>query len=176
MRLRVFTRTAAALGVAAFLLCGGLYVAGARINTTHSIPLGLYWITNEPLSVGVYVMFCPPKSHAFQIAEKRNYIGPGYCDAGTEQLMKRVLAAKGDTVTVTDEGVTVNGQKLPHTAPFAHDPAGRAMPDFHAEHYRLESGEILVMGLASPLSYDSRYFGPIPAAAVTSTITPTLTW
>lgn len=176
MTFRPFTRLTAALGVAAFLLWGGLYVAGARINTTHSIPLGLYWITNEPLSVGSYVMFCPPDSHAFRIAETRDYIGPGYCDTGTEQLMKRVLAAKGDTVTVTPQGVTVNGERLPHTASFEHDPAGRSMPDFHADHYRLQSGEILVMGLASPLSYDSRYFGPIPAAAVTSTIIPILTW
>jgi hypothetical protein len=37
------------------------YAAGARINTTKSIPVGLYWTSSAPVEKGAYVLFCPPQ-------------------------------------------------------------------------------------------------------------------
>jgi type IV secretory pathway protease TraF len=44
--------------------------------------------------------------------------------------MKRVLAAKNDTLSVTDEGVSVNGILLPHSVPLKADLAGRGVTAF----------------------------------------------
>jgi hypothetical protein len=40
----------------------GGYAAGARINTTKSIPVGLYWTSSAPVEKGAYVLFCPPQA------------------------------------------------------------------------------------------------------------------
>ncbi|MES2568793.1 MAG: conjugal transfer protein TraF, partial [Verrucomicrobiota bacterium] len=39
----------------------GCYAAGARINTSKSIPVGLYWTSNSPVEKGAYVLLCPPE-------------------------------------------------------------------------------------------------------------------
>ena len=39
-----------------------VYSAGIRINTTPSIPLGVYQLSNEPLVKGAYVLFCRKRS------------------------------------------------------------------------------------------------------------------
>jgi conjugative transfer signal peptidase TraF len=95
--------------------------SGARINSTRSIPVGLYWLSSEPVGKGAYVMFCPPPIGVFEEARARGYLGAGFCPGGYGYLMKRVLAAKDDAVTITDEGVRVNGELLPHSAPIQAD-------------------------------------------------------
>ncbi|MHB8166747.1 MAG: S26 family signal peptidase [Sulfuricella sp.] len=40
--------------------------------------------------------------------------------AGTEQFLKEVAGVPGDTVTVTDTGVTVNSVMLPNSRPRRH--------------------------------------------------------
>lgn len=52
---------------------------------------------------------------------ERNYINPGLCDDGYAYLMKKVVAVKGDVVSVTDEGVFVNGQFVPYSKPKLYD-------------------------------------------------------
>ena len=75
--------------------------AGARINTTKSIPVGLYWTSSAPVEKGAYVLFCPPQAGVFDDAKARGYIGAGFCPGGYGYMMKRVLAAKDDAVTVS---------------------------------------------------------------------------
>lgn len=40
----------------------------------------------------------------------------------------------------------------------------------------LGPGEVLLMSEYNPESFDSRYFGPLPAATLESVATPLLTW
>ena len=42
------------------LLGVACHALGARINTTRSIPIGLYWTSGAPVEKGAYVLFCPP--------------------------------------------------------------------------------------------------------------------
>jgi conjugative transfer signal peptidase TraF len=130
-RLRQRLATGTAIAGAAILALGALACAsGARINSTQSIPVGLYWLSSEPVEKGAYVMFCPPPIGVFEEARARGYLGAGFCPGGYGYLMKRVLAAKDDAVTITDEGVRVNGELLPHSAPIQADrnrPAAAAL-------------------------------------------------
>jgi len=108
---------AAIAGVSVLVLGALACASGACINSTKSIPVGLYWLSSEPVEKGAYVMFCPPPIGVFDEAKARGYLGAGFCPGGYGYLMKRVLAAKDDAVTITDEGVRVNGELLPHSAP-----------------------------------------------------------
>src|SRR5436309_1012112 len=103
-------------------------------------------------------MFRPPAWPVFELALARKYIGPGGFSR-YEQMLKRLVAVGGDTVSIDAEGVTVNGQRLPNTAPLSQDGAGRPLPVCRLQGYRLQAGEVLVLSDYSPLSFDSRYFG-----------------
>jgi type IV secretory pathway protease TraF len=46
----------------------------------------------------------------------------------------------------------------------------------HSFHYRLAPGKALLISDYSPISFDGRYFGPIPRAQVQSVVRPVWTW
>jgi len=163
-------------GVVFFMLAAAIYAAGGRVNTTKSIPVGLYWVASAPIETGSYVIFCPPKAGVFDDAKARGYIGAGPCPGGYGYMMKRVLAAKDDLVSVTDEGVHVNGDLLPLSAPRDVDGAGRKMPRYHVLEYTLGASELLLMSDVSATSFDGRYYGPITRDHVKAVIRPVITW
>lgn len=163
-------------GVGLAAVGGTMYAAGARVNTSKSIPLGLYWTSSAPINKGEYVIFCPPQRAVFEDARERGYIGSGFCAGDYGYMMKMVLAAKGDTVSVTPLGVTVNGELLPHSKPLPVDTAGRPLPRMSAERYTLGESELLLMTDRSATSFDARYFGPVTRAQVKSVIRPVFTW
>jgi conjugative transfer signal peptidase TraF len=166
-----------AIGGAAILALGvACYAAGARINTTKSIPVGLYWTSSAPVEKGTYVLFCPPQAGVFDDAKERGYIGAGFCPGDYGYMMKCVLAAKGDTVTIADDGVRVNGELLPHSAPIQADKAGRPLPRYQANHFTLGNSEVLLMSDVSGTSFDGRYFGPINRSQIKGVIRPVFTW
>jgi conjugative transfer signal peptidase TraF len=169
--------TLASVGGVALLVIGmACQAAGARVNTSKSIPVGLYWATSAPMDKGAYVLWCPPPSDVFNEARARGYIGAGFCPGNYGYLMKRVVATERDTVTVTGAGVSVNGERLPHSAPRQADAAGRPLPRYQAHGYVLGHGEVLLMSDRSTTSFDGRYFGPVSRAQLKTAITPILTW
>lgn len=168
--------TTAVVGAAALLFGGACYSVGARVNTTKSIPVGLYWLTDAPVEKGAYVVFCPPPVGVFSDAKERGYIGAGFCPGGYGLMMKRVLAAKDDQVAVTNDGVSVNGQLLPLSVPLATDKAGRELPRYQATHYTLGNSELLLMSDVSGTSFDGRYYGPISRNQIKGVIRPVVTW
>lgn len=166
----------AILGASVLLIGMGCYAAGARVNTTKSIPVGLYWITQEAVVKGAYVTFCPPSVGVFNDAKERGYIGAGFCPGGYGLMMKRVLGTKDDQVAVTPEGVKVNGQLLPLSAPLVSDKAGRQLPRYQTDSYTLGNTELLLMSDVSGTSFDGRYFGPINSKQIEAVIRPIFTW
>lgn len=162
-----------AIAGAAVLVLGA---AGARVNTTKSIPVGLYWTASVPVEKGAYVLWCPPTSSVFDAAKERGYIGAGLCAGGYGYMMKRVIGVESDTVAVTDDGVWVNGELLPLSKPIQADSAGRPLPGVQASHYTLGSSEVLLMSDVSGTSFDARYFGPINLSQVKTVVRPVITW
>lgn len=150
--------------------------AGLRLNTTRSIPLGLYRMSNEPIQTGAYVLWCPPERPEFDLAKARGYIGAGFCPGGYGSMMKKVLAAHNDVVSVTDEGVRINGTLLPASQPFETDLMGRPLPRFRVSSRVLLSSELLLMSDTNNRSFDARYFGPIHRDHIQGHIHPIWTW
>ena len=166
-----------AIGSAAALAVGfSCYAAGVRVNTSRSIPVGIYLTSSAPVNKGAYVLLCPPPGAVFEEARQRGYIGSGLCPGGYGYMMKKVLAAKADAVTVADDGVRVNGELLPLSAPLKADKAGRPLPRYQVNSHELGKSEVLLMSDVSSTSFDSRYFGPIHVAQIKSVIEPVFVW
>jgi conjugative transfer signal peptidase TraF len=134
-------------------------LGGVRINTSSSLPLGLYVRTDDLQAT--LVEFCPAEPFA-TLSRKRGYRVAGFsCPDRAVPLLKPVVAQAGDAVEVSAEGIAVNGHLLPKSSALAKDAAGRALTPWPNGHYEVESGFVWVASTYSNGSYDSRYIGPV---------------
>ncbi|HAW6249039.1 TPA: conjugative transfer signal peptidase TraF [Legionella pneumophila] len=149
-----------------------LIAIGFRINMTDSIPVGVYRITDIKNLKNSFVIFCPEINPAFQRARDRGYIGSGLCPGGYGYLMKKVVALRGDKISVTDEGVFVNHQRIPFSKPISADGMNRPLLQWRTRDYQLKEDEVLTMTSQSTWSFDSRYYGPVHTGQIKGMITP----
>ncbi len=176
MTLKMLGMIVLTMSVGVFLLSIIFRLNGIYINTTPSFPLGLYKIVNEPIEKGRYVSFCPPQGVVFELAVSRNYINSGDCPGGYGKLLKRVFAQAGDSVSINQTGIQVNGQLLPNSAQLTVDADGQALPQYHFQKQRLGVGEYLLLSDVNPQSFDARYFGLINRVQIKHVVEPFLTW
>lgn len=151
--------------------------AGVRINSSRSIPLGVYRADERALIQREnFVIVCPPATRVFIEARERGYLGPGFCLGNLGYLIKRVAAVPGDRVTVRREGVWVNGQHVPDSAQRSADGQGRQLQQYRAFELVLAPTEYLLMSCSSRTGFDARYFGPVTRAHILSVVRPVITW
>jgi conjugative transfer signal peptidase TraF len=147
-------------------------IVGLRINTSPSLPLGLYVTSSEP---GVnLVEFCPSEPFA-RLALSRGYRDAGACSDGGARLLKPVVAREGDLVDVSAAGIAVNGHLLPNTAPLHRDTKGRPLTSWPLGQYTVEPGSVWVASSYNRRSFDSRYFGPVAISSIRDHVKPLLT-
>jgi conjugative transfer signal peptidase TraF len=175
---RLSSRRAALIALGAFAVFAAAVelacALGFVVNTTRSAPPGL-WRTRPvagPIARGAMAVICPPDEAPFRIARARGWLSSGPCPGGYERLLKRVAAIPGDRIEVAPGGVSVNGALLPNSAPlpWARDGVGAAALD--ARPRAVAEGELWLVSTYNPRSFDSRYFGPVPAAQVEGTADP----
>jgi conjugative transfer signal peptidase TraF len=142
---------------------------GVRINTTDSLPKGLYLITRQARAP--LVEFCPEGVFS-TLSIVRSYRPRGLCPDGGAPLLKPVIAAAGDTVQLSKEGIRVNGRLLLNTAPRRHDSAGRALAAWPSGIYPVTPGTLWVASTYHANSFDGRYFGPISVRQVRHHLRP----
>jgi conjugative transfer signal peptidase TraF len=153
------------------------YKTGICFNTTPSVPLGLYWKTQDPLKKGSYVIFCPLLTQPFSIAKQRNYITSGlFCPNKYGYLIKQIVALKGDSIAVTNTGVFINGHLHIQSKPLRFDLIGKKLPYYRITNFILKENDCFLMSKNDPLSFDSRYFGVIPLSQIQTVIRPIFTW
>lgn len=150
------------------------YAFGLRLNLSPSIAPGIYRVTNEPIERGATVIACLP-TELSALARARDYISAGSCADGNAPIGKRVAAFPGDTVTLTPRGLSVNGLALPNTRPLARDQQGRPLAHLAYGQYLVNVGQIWLVSTHSSRSFDSRYFGPVPASSIVSRVRPMIT-
>lgn len=169
---------AVALMLVAVSVMGGSAAAaitgGYRINLTPSEPLGLWRIValDRPASTGDLVFICPPQTPVMREARERGYLRVGTCPGGVAPLIKTVIAIAGQSVEIGAH-VTVDGRKLPFSRLAQWDGNGRPMTPFAGGVVPEKS-----VFLHSPFigSYDSRYFGPLPASGILGLAQEVLTY
>lgn len=157
--------------IAAVAMAG--WFGGYRINFTPSYPLGLWHIEalGRDAVVGDLVFVCPPATPAFATAFERGYIRRGLCPGWFSPLIKTVVATEGQSVDIGDH-VSVDGRPLAHSEVRRSDAEGRAVTAWSGG--AIPPGNLYLHSDFAG-SYDSRYFGPIPAGGLLGLAVPVFT-
>jgi len=159
--------TAVALITASGFVAG---LAGVRVNTSSSLPLGLYIRTDQ--SGTRLIEFCPSEPYA-SLSRDRGYRVRGFtCPDRAVPLLKPVVARAGDIVKVSPAGIAVNGRLLPNTAPLPRDAEHRPLQAWPSGIYRVHPGTVWVASTYSRGSYDSRYIGPVEEKSIRGRLKP----
>ncbi len=161
-RARLVLATLSACGLAA-LAWASFVTPSAHVvyNPSNSVPVGWYRIepVNPPadsLHVGSIVLARLPAEPA-ALAAQRGYL-PSHIP-----LLKRVGAIAPQHVCIVGGVVRIDG--VPVAAVLRADRLGRPLPSW-PQCRALTEGELFLLSVTNPASFDSRYFGPIAASAV----------
>uniref|UniRef100_UPI0027B9B3A6 S26 family signal peptidase n=1 Tax=Dokdonella sp. TaxID=2291710 RepID=UPI0027B9B3A6 len=138
-------------------------------NPSDSVPVGWYRVDplhHQPgspprplppsLRVGSIVLTTLPPDAAALAAQR------GYLPARVP-LLKRVGAVAPQEVCSSGGIVRIDG--VPSAAVLLADRWGRPLPSWQ-QCRRLEPGELFLLSVTNPASFDGRYFGPVRASAV----------
>ncbi|EMT5437599.1 S26 family signal peptidase [Pseudomonas aeruginosa] len=166
LRARLVLGGFAAVGLAALAWAAFVQPLPRLIyNPSDSVPVGWYRVDPQrhgadslprPLSVGSVVLTTLPPDVATLAAQR------GYLPAHVP-LLKRVGAVAPQHVCIVAGQVRIDG--VPVAAALPADRLGRLLPSW--QHCRpLAEGELFLLSVTNPASFDSRYFGPVSASAV----------
>ncbi|MFT3813306.1 MAG: S26 family signal peptidase [Acidovorax sp.] len=158
LRARIVLAGLAACGLAALAWASFVHPLPRLVyNPSDSVPVGWYRVTPpEALRVGAIVLTkLPPETAA--LAAQRRYL------PARVPLLKRVGAIAPQHVCVVDALVWIDG--VPVAAVRPADRLGRPLPRW-PQCRRLRPGELFLLSVTNPASFDSRYFGPVSASAV----------
>jgi conjugative transfer signal peptidase TraF len=136
-------------------------------NASESVPTGLYGVQPaRRLIVTDLVVAFPPEQLAAVLADG------GYLPRGLP-LIKRVLALPGQIVCRKDLTIIVDGIEMGSAR--ERDSRGRLLHAWQGCR-ALRLGEVFLMNWDEPASLDSRYFGPLPIAAIVGRAVPLWTF
>ncbi|MBN9626000.1 MAG: peptidase [Acidovorax sp. SCN 65-28] len=130
-------------------------------NPSDSVPVGWYRVEPLPrqpnqLRVGSIVLV-QLSAEAAALAAQRGYLPPHV------PLLKRVGAVPPQRVCITGQVVRIDGHTV--ATALSVDRMGRPLHGW-PQCRRLQAGEVFLLSVTNPVSFDSRYFGPVRAADV----------
>lgn len=134
-------------------------------NPSDSVAVGWYRVDPldhqagslpSPLSVNSIVLV-PLPAAAAALAAQRGYLPTRV------PLLKRVGAIAPQEVCIAGGIVRIDG--VPSAGVLRADRLGRSLPAW-LQCRRLEPGELFLLSVTNPASFDSRYFGPVSASTV----------
>jgi conjugative transfer signal peptidase TraF len=132
-------------------------------NASASAPIGLYALDpHAPIGIGDMVVVRTPET-VRRLAAVRHYLPLNV------PLVKRVAAAGGATVCARGPQITIDGR--PVAVRRAADRLRRPLP-WWTGCRTLTGGRVFLLMPDVPDSFDSRYFGPVEAAAILGKATP----
>jgi conjugative transfer signal peptidase TraF len=169
-RLRLQIAVLAAISAAYVATLIGLDVRVPLViyNASGSAPLGFYYLENRQLARGEFAVIKPRPAIELMLAAS-GILPPSV------PLVKQIAAIGGDEVCRSDEPngtISINGKVVAET--FAKDRDGHPLPAWSG-CIRLVDGEFFLLQ-PHPLSFDSRYFGPVMQCDILGVARPIWTW
>lgn len=131
-------------------------------NASASAPVGLYRTGSETPARGDLVLVRLPKSVA-DLAAERGYLPRNI------PLVKRLAALPGEHVCAFNDAIIIGGEIVARR--LATDGQGRPLQWWNACR-TLGRDEVVLLGSDADRSFDSRYFGPVPAANIIGRLVP----
>jgi conjugative transfer signal peptidase TraF len=136
-------------------------------NASASAPLGIYrHIAADRLDRDDLVLAHLPESAA-RLAADRHYLPLSV------PLVKRVAGLAGDLVCADSGIVVINERIVAETLLI--DRADRPLPTWR-DCRTLADDEVFLLVADVPASFDGRYFGPTPSAAIIGRLVPLWIW
>ncbi|MEL7111208.1 MAG: S26 family signal peptidase [Pseudomonadota bacterium] len=117
-------------------------------NRTDSAPIGLYWLSDGPLTLNRWAVVSADSADAIW-AQQRGYIGRDW------PLIKRVRGEPGDRICREKEIILINNVIVAEA--LKTDSFGRELPVWN-DCVTLENDEVFLLN-DHPNSLDGRYFG-----------------
>ena len=162
LRVRLVLAGLSACGLAALVWASFVHpLPRLTYNPSDSVAVG--WYRVDPLDprtgslpVGSIVLTRLP-ADAAALAAQRGYLPTRV------PLLKRVGAIAPQEVCIAGGIVRIDG--VPSAAVLRADRWGRPLPSWQ-QCRRLETGELFLLSVTNPASFDGRYFGPVRASAV----------
>ena len=149
-------------------------------NVSKSAPIGLYLRINgsEPLKKWSFYALCLPVPIAKVALSKRYliYIKQSTCPGHAPMVLKRIAAVSSDRVELSESGFRINGMHVPGSGLRSRDSRMRPLTHFPYGNYAVPPGTLWLLGENLNVSWDSRYFGPVPESAIRFSVRPLLTW
>ena len=174
LRFRRAAQTMLFLCLPFLFLYAAFRTLSVRVNFTSSLARGLYIVSARPTAN--LVEFCPAGEAASLSLSRAYRVRGGSCPDGGTPLLKPVVAIPGDRVEVTQDGIRVNGKLIANSAARFRDHRGRPLQPWPCGQYNVQPGTLWVVSDFNPWSFDSRYFGPLPASLVRDRLRPLWTF
>ena len=166
LRIRIALAGLAACGLAALAWTSFVHPLPRLIyNPSDSVAVG--WYRVDPLDPRTSSL--PPSLHvgnivltrlpadAAALAAQRGYLPTRV------PLLKRVGAIAPQDICIAGGSVRIDG--VPSAAVLPADRLGRPLPSW-PQCRQLQPGELFLLSVTNPASFDSRYFGPVSTSAV----------
>ncbi|KOF54628.1 peptidase [Achromobacter sp. DMS1] len=166
LRARLVLAGLAACGLAALAWASFVHpLPRLTYNPSDSVAVGWYRVDPQrhgtgslPRSLSVdSIVLVPLPPDAAMLAAQRGYLPTRV------PLLKRVGAVAPQHVCIVSGQVRIDG--VPSAAVLPADRLGRPLPSLQLCR-RLRPGELFLLSVTNPTSFDSRYFGPISASTV----------
>ena len=137
-------------GVSLCLLLASVFSLPEKLiwNRTNSAPIGLYWLSDRPLTLDSWAVVSADSADALW-ARQRGYIGKHW------PLIKRVRGRPDDMICRENETILINNVIVAQTR--NGDSLGRDLPNWNG-CFTLADEEYFLLN-DHPNSLDGRYFG-----------------
>ena len=151
------------------------------LNVSKSASLG-FWIREPglfPLRRGSFYALCLPVPVATVALSKRYliYIEKSPCPGHVPMVLKRIVALPGDRIDLSEAGLRIDGSApIPGTEVRSADSSGRRLSHMPYGSRTLGNGEIFLLGENLGISWDSRYYGPVPESALRFPVRTFFVW
>ena len=168
LRLQIAALAAMSAAMVAMLIGFDVHTPHVIYNASGSAPLGFYYVEPRLPARGEMAVLKPTPAIELLIIAHDILPAP-------VPLLKNVVAIEGDEVCRSKDptdAITIGGRVIAEVQ--ANDHAGRPMPSWEG-CLRLVNGEYFLLQ-PHPLSFDSRYFGPVLRCDILGVARPLWTW
>lgn len=161
------------LVISFFLISSAAKFFGVIINTSSSMPIGIYIKKFSAIQRGDIVAVCLDAAST-RLGLQQRYLKAGFHCQGSRPLIKKIIAVPDDQITLTDDYLAVNHQFYFYPT-FYRDSRGKALLVFPRGNYQ-STKNYWLLGTLDPHSWDSRYWGPVFRENIIENLHPWLIW